>query len=571
MTSLAARLAPLLPTRLVAATARALYPRFEPELARLAELCPPDCGTAVDVGGWYGPWTHRLSGRAEHVVTIEPVPHLARLLAAATPPNVRVIRAAASDRPGLARLWLPSDDSGDRGVSSLVRRDIHGRALDVPCVTLDELGLRDVGFIKIDVDGNEPAVLRGATGLLARDRPALFVELESRIQPIAPVVTYLALLGYDGWVLPGDTWVPLAKFPLEDHQADASYVVSHGLLRRVLPSPLPLRGPRYVNSVLFLPDGRRPGKARWATMVPMPSGKRPASPFTPLDFQLVLLRRMADHNPGLVEDARHELGVSLADMREANKRWQAMLRSPRSRPPLSRYRSVLGAAESRTARRIGDLDCEAWLWPVPLWPALRFEVLTAPNGAVWNEWLVRAPGAEGPELHTLDDLTPGPARSTRRPEPSPRPAPWRARLRPGGGWRSRRRTRRVCGGRPSRSSRGGCCSGWPSPAVRAEGLRPRGGASRGHAPPREDRGGQIGERAEEHAGADAGAVVAGRGEQAAAECHAGGAADLAGGVEQGGGGPEYASAAAPITVAVEPVRAKDVPNPAAIIGSTSSA
>ncbi|MEU2264857.1 hypothetical protein ABZ568_00080 [Streptomyces olindensis] len=141
-------------------------------------------------------------------------------------------------------------------------------------------------------------------------------------------------------------------------------------------------------------------------MGPMPSGKHPASPFTPLDFQLVLLRRMADHNPGPVEDARRALGVSIADMREANKRWQAMVRSPRSRAPLSRYRSVLGAPESRTARRIGDLDCEAWLWPVPLWPDLRFEVLTAPTGAVWNEWLVRAPGAQGPDLRTLDDLTP---------------------------------------------------------------------------------------------------------------------------------------------------------------------
>ncbi|MFI6853110.1 hypothetical protein [Streptomyces sp. NPDC050416] len=138
----------------------------------------------------------------------------------------------------------------------------------------------------------------------------------------------------------------------------------------------------------------------------MPSGKRPASPFTPLDFQLVLLRRMADHNPDPVEDARHQLGASLADMREANKRWQAMVRSPRSRSPLSRYRSVLGEPESRTPRRIGDLDCESWLWPLPLWPDLRFEVLTAPNGAVWNEWLVRAPGAQGPVLRTLDDLTP---------------------------------------------------------------------------------------------------------------------------------------------------------------------
>ncbi|WP_037782473.1 hypothetical protein [Streptomyces sp. HGB0020] len=138
----------------------------------------------------------------------------------------------------------------------------------------------------------------------------------------------------------------------------------------------------------------------------MPSAKRPASPFTPLDFQLVLLRRMADHNPDLVEDARHQLGVSIADMREANKRWQAMLHSPRGRATASRYRSILGTPEATLPRKIGDLDCEALLWPVPLWPDLRFEALLAPNGAVWNEWLVRAPGAEGPTLTTLDDLTP---------------------------------------------------------------------------------------------------------------------------------------------------------------------
>ncbi|GAA2645398.1 hypothetical protein [Streptomyces vastus] len=150
----------------------------------------------------------------------------------------------------------------------------------------------------------------------------------------------------------------------------------------------------------------------------MPAAKRPTGPFTRLDFQLVLLRRMADHNPDLVEEARHELGVSIAEMREANRRWQAMIRGPRSRSaaslPHSRLRSsggtpihsVLGQPEAVTTRKIGDLECEARLWPVPLWPDLRFEVLLAPNGVVWNEWLVRAPGAAGPSLRTLDDLTP---------------------------------------------------------------------------------------------------------------------------------------------------------------------
>ncbi|MEU8955415.1 FkbM family methyltransferase [Streptomyces sp. NPDC048518] len=255
--TLAARLAPYLPDRLIAALARLVYPRFELELARLGDLCPAGCGTAVDVGGWYGPWSRRLAPRARQVVTVEPVPHLARLLAASTPGNVRVVQGAATDRPGTARLWLPRGDQGRRGVSSLVRRDIHDTAVDVPCVTLDGLGLRDVGFIKIDVDGNELPVLRGAHELIARDRPALFIELESRIQPIAPIVELLTRHHrYRGWVLPHRTWLPLASFDLEAHQCDTSYVVAQGLLRRAL-TP---RHPRYVNSVLFLPDGRRPGE-----------------------------------------------------------------------------------------------------------------------------------------------------------------------------------------------------------------------------------------------------------------------------------------------------------------------
>ncbi|MCK8676989.1 MULTISPECIES: hypothetical protein [Streptomyces] len=131
-----------------------------------------------------------------------------------------------------------------------------------------------------------------------------------------------------------------------------------------------------------------------------------AAPFGPREFQLVLLRRMADFQPGLVEDARRALGASLAEMREANRRWQAMVRSPRGPGELNRYRRVLGEPESRTARTLGDLECEALCWPVPLWPDLRFEVLATGKGQVWNAWLVRAPGAPAAEPRTAGELRP---------------------------------------------------------------------------------------------------------------------------------------------------------------------
>jgi len=126
----------------------------------------------------------------------------------------------------------------------------------------------------------------------------------------------------------------------------------------------------------------------------------------PVAFQLVLLRRMADHHPDLVEDALRTLDVSRADLREANRRWQARMHAPRAPGGIQPYRALLGTPEAVAPRRIGDLTCEAVTWPVPLWPSLRFEVLTAGRGTVWNAWLVRAPGATAPDLRTTADLRP---------------------------------------------------------------------------------------------------------------------------------------------------------------------
>lgn len=131
--------------------------------------------------------------------------------------------------------------------------------------------------------------------------------------------------------------------------------------------------------------------------------------FAATEFQLVLLRRMADFHPELVEAALHRLGATRAGMREANKRWQAMVRSPRFPHGARRYAAVLGPPEAVGPRRIGDLDCTVQQWALPLWPDLRFEILLGPGGGAsppWNEWLVRAPGASPPRLRTLEDLLP---------------------------------------------------------------------------------------------------------------------------------------------------------------------
>ncbi|MDX6743823.1 FkbM family methyltransferase [Actinocorallia sp. A-T 12471] len=233
--------AELLPARVVGAAVRAVYPRVEPELRRLHEFVSQG-GTAVDVGGWFGPWTARLLRRADHVVTVEADPGLAALLAK-TFPAARVIAAAASDRDGVATLYSPP--TGPLvGVSTLERAE--GVASTVKTITLDALNLSDVRFLKIDIEGHELPALRGAARTIQRDHPVILLELETRHQPVDAVTTLLDSWGYSGQILTDDGWQSLSGFDLASHQeAQAAQ------LTRSFPSRVLFPGTRYLNSVLF--------------------------------------------------------------------------------------------------------------------------------------------------------------------------------------------------------------------------------------------------------------------------------------------------------------------------------
>jgi hypothetical protein len=124
------------------------------------------------------------------------------------------------------------------------------------------------------------------------------------------------------------------------------------------------------------------------------------------EFQLVLLRRMADFQPVLVERARSGLGVSANGMRQVNADWQRFVRSRRAPRGVARLRAVLGPQTSVHEQRTGDLSCLLHRWSLPLWPDLRYEAVEGPGGGVWQEWLVRAPGTSPPPPPANGDLAP---------------------------------------------------------------------------------------------------------------------------------------------------------------------
>jgi FkbM family methyltransferase len=175
---------------------------FGPEYWLLPELCRKD-QTSLDIGGNYGWFAYYMARLSRDVHVFEPNPICLSRLARVKTRNMTIHEFALSDRDGVAKMRFDPNNTGIGTIEAAntltknpgVREVIE---LDVAVKTLDSLTFSEVGFIKIDVEGHEPAVLRGAQALLAANRPVLLMELELRHNPSAfeEVWRLLDPLGY---------------------------------------------------------------------------------------------------------------------------------------------------------------------------------------------------------------------------------------------------------------------------------------------------------------------------------------------------------------------------------------
>jgi FkbM family methyltransferase len=206
----------------------------EPELRLLPRLVPPDA-VAVDVGAAEGVYSWFLARRARQVHAFEANPESASALRRRLP-GARVHACALSDHHGELELrirvvagvpyrgWASVQPTNS--FSALPASEI--RVMRVPCATLDSFGLKNVGFIKIDVEGHELAVLEGAIATLKASRPLLLIEAEDRHRPDALrlVRDFLAPLGYRGWFVDGERFMSIDGF-VDNASLDASTPAHH--------------------------------------------------------------------------------------------------------------------------------------------------------------------------------------------------------------------------------------------------------------------------------------------------------------------------------------------------------
>lgn len=194
-----------------------------PELAAIRRNLGPD-DVACDIGANKGSYLYWMSRWAGRVVAFEPQPGLADYLSDACRrvgmANVTVERAGVSDSSGTRDLYVPSENSPE---ASLIQH-ADDRAISISVVALDDYFPPDqrIALLKIDVEGGELDVLKGAERILRRHRPVLLIECEQRHLAhgtVADCLQYLAALGYDGSFLDRGRAVPVALFEPAVHQS----------------------------------------------------------------------------------------------------------------------------------------------------------------------------------------------------------------------------------------------------------------------------------------------------------------------------------------------------------------
>jgi FkbM family methyltransferase len=122
--------------------------------------------TAVQAGGNIGLWPRRLAERFQRVITFEPDAESRACLAANVPASVEVrpeALGAKMSQCGITHLSLGS------------HHVVHGDA--IPMISIDSLGLTDVDFLQLDIEGYEWHALSGAMQTLRACRPLVQVEL----------------------------------------------------------------------------------------------------------------------------------------------------------------------------------------------------------------------------------------------------------------------------------------------------------------------------------------------------------------------------------------------------------
>ena len=164
---------------------------------------------AIDVGAYVGMWSVKAAiavGATGRVLAIEPsISNMNWLYTNTGELPVTVLQIAASDRNGTERLYISKAST----CNSLMMK--QEKFVDVVTKTIDQITIDEklphVDFIKIDAEGAELKVLKGAARILANNNVQLAIasyhETAEGVPEVDEIMKFLNGLGYKTWHMDG--------------------------------------------------------------------------------------------------------------------------------------------------------------------------------------------------------------------------------------------------------------------------------------------------------------------------------------------------------------------------------
>ena len=175
-----------------------LYGEFSEGEANFFREVVPEGGIAIDVGANIGAHTIPLAKRCDTVVAFEPQRLVFQTLCANVAlnglTNVQTFHAGVGAEPG--SVVIPDLDPNQEQNFGGLHISGHESGNLVPIVPLDSFAVPKVHLIKIDVEGMELEVLKGAKGMIKHHKPVLYVE-NDRVENSEALCEFISDLGYE--------------------------------------------------------------------------------------------------------------------------------------------------------------------------------------------------------------------------------------------------------------------------------------------------------------------------------------------------------------------------------------
>ena len=133
---------------------------------------------AIDIGSNIGQWTRPLAKRFDKVICFEPNPNFRECFKMNIhEPNVQLYPYGLSSHEHTATQGTNATYLNEKV------GDTDPQGGDIQCRTLDSFKFKDVDYVKIDVDGFEIPVLKGAAWTLQKNKPVVNIEMKERKRP----------------------------------------------------------------------------------------------------------------------------------------------------------------------------------------------------------------------------------------------------------------------------------------------------------------------------------------------------------------------------------------------------